>query len=432
MAGRGEGPGPTRDGSSKAGTASPRLRCVDLVRVPDARHGMVAVLNDGEGVGESVAVPPPLDAALPWMDGRRSTAIIAAAASRSSGVEIVVTEVEALVAELDEACLLDNDRFRVRQKEMREAFARLTVREASHAGGAYHADPKRLSAFIESDCLGASELQRPAGEVAALIAPHMDLWRAASGYGKAYGALAAGLGEEADTFFLLGTCHAGMRSPFALTRKAFATPFGNLSVDDAVVSELAAASAFDVFEDEYQHVKEHSIEFQAVLLHHLLGAERARRARIVPILCGLERSQSSRRDPTQDDQANGFLSALSDAVARLEGKAVVIAGADLAHVGPRFGDATPLDAEGREALRARDEETLARTLALDAQGFFEDTTSDLSRRRVCGVAPIYTLLRLGGALGVESARASLAGYTQHVDPREGSIVSHASISFARC
>ena len=32
-------------------------------------------------------------------------------------------------------------------------------------------------------------------------------------------------------------------------------------------------------------------------------------------------------------------------------------------------------------------------VALDAPGFFADTVPDLDDRRVCGVGPIYTMLR---------------------------------------
>jgi predicted class III extradiol MEMO1 family dioxygenase len=68
-----------------------------------------------------------------------------------------------------------------------------------------------------------------------------------------------------------------------------------------------------------------------------------------------------------------------------------------------------------------------RALDLDAEGFFRDTTADLEQRRICGVGPIYTLLRLVTRLGADGAK--MHHYAQHVDPAEGSIVSHTSIAF---
>ncbi|HVY44805.1 MAG TPA: MEMO1 family protein, partial [Minicystis sp.] len=103
------------------------------------------------------------------------------------------------------------------------------------------------------------------------------------------------------------------------------------------------------------------------------------------------------------------------------------AGADLAHVGPRFGDARPLDAAGRAALRRTDATSIDLALAGDAAGFFRQVAADLDVRRVCGLAPIYTMLRV-----LDEGRAGeLLNYEQCVDPDEGSIVSHASLAFWR-
>jgi hypothetical protein len=53
-------------------------------------------------------------------------------------------------------------------------------------------------------------------------------------------------------------------------------------------------------------------------------------------------------------------------------------------------------------------------------------SSDLDERRVCGLAPIWSLLRV-----VESSRAKgrVLHYEQTVDGEDGSIVSHAALGF---
>jgi len=257
----------------------------------------------------------------------------------------------------------------------------------------------------------------------------MDLWRAAVGYGHAYATLRPALPRDLETVVVLGTCHAGLRSAFCMTRKGFATPLGPLEVDGDLCDELASAALEDVYAEEFKHKGEHSIEFQCVFLRHVLGAERARSVRIVPILCGLGRSQVERSDPDRDRAAGGFLRALAEAIGRREGRVLVVAGADLAHVGPRFGDVVALDGEGRDKLRTRDMGSIDRALSGDAPGFFAHATEDLETRRVCGTGPLYTLLRAMEPLGARSGR--LLSYEQHVDPDEGSIVSHASIAFAK-
>jgi AmmeMemoRadiSam system protein B len=214
-----------------------------------------------------------------------------------------------------------------------------------------------------------------------------------------------------------------MRRPFAVCAKAFDTPLGALEPDHQAIRELSAASRFDLHEDEYFHKEEHSLEFQAVFLRHALGA-RAASARIIPVLCGLGAAQASRRDPSLDPEAESFLSALADLVERRAGRALVVAGADLAHVGPRFGDGRPLDERGRERLRQRDEESIALALGRDAPGFFQQVAADLATRRVCGLGPIYTMLRV-----LPPGRGERLHYDQHVDPDEGSIVSHTSLGY---
>ena len=57
--------------------------------------------------------------------------------------------------------------------------------------------------------------------------------------------------------------------------------------------------------------------------------------------------------------------------------------------------------------------------------FFHHVQGDLETRRVCGLGPIYALLRVlpGAPKGV------IAHYEQTIDPQEGSIVSHAAMAF---
>ena len=402
----------------------PRLRPVETIFVEDRARGRVLMLRDTEGIAPgAIVIPPHFAAVVARLDGRRSSAQIAIEASRASGRAVSAALVEQLTRELDVAYMLDTPRFRARRDEVVRAFAVAPVRPASHAGGAYHDDPRELCRFIEEQCLARAPARPARGRLIGLCAPHMDLWRASTGYGHAYRALAEGLDERIDTFILLGTSHAPMRRPFAVCAKVFATPLGPLAPDHDALRALAEAARFDVREDEYLHKGEHSLEFQAVFLRHALG-RRGSSARIVPVLCGLGDAQSSARDPALDADAESFIVALRRLVERRDGRALVIAGADLAHVGPRFGDARPLDDRGRDRLRARDRESIDLALGRDATGFFHQVASDLGTRRVCGLGPMYTMLRV-----LPPGLGERLHYDQHVDPDEGSIVSHASLAY---
>lgn len=401
----------------------PRLRPVETIFVPHPTFGKALLLRDSEGIAPSaMAIRADLAPIVGNFDGMSSVDAVARRASRQMGRMIDASLVARIVADLDAAYMLETPRYRERRREVVTAFANASERPAHHAGGAYHADPVELARFIEDDCLAKATPRASELPMKALCAPHMDLWRAAIGYGHAYRALASGLSPEVDTFFLLGTSHAPMRRPFAVCDKRFATPLGALSQDHEAIDLLARKSRFDVREDEYLHKGEHSIEFQVVFLRHLLGD---RPATIVPILCGLGDAPATTRDPLGDDDTASFLDALCEIVERRGRRAFLIAGADLAHVGPRFGDPRPLDVGQRDLLAARDAASIELMLRSDATGFFFQVAEDLEARRVCGLGPIYTLLRALPS-GTKGERLH---YTQNVDPTEGSIVSHASVAF---
>jgi AmmeMemoRadiSam system protein B len=428
----------------------PALRALESIVVPDKEHGRVLVLRDTQGVTDAHAViPPALAAVVTRFTGQVTCEAIAHAVSAEIGADVPVEVVVRLADELERGLFLEGAAFHQARIRVEQEFAEARVRPASHAGGAYHGDPLALERYIDEACLAKATTGRgangrnggdgsprtkgnggppktdDAGErMVALVAPHIDPWRGAVGYGHAYGALAAAVPPEADTFVLFGTSHAPMREPFALCRKAFATPLGAVAADEASVDALAAhADGFDPYADQFNHKREHSLEFQVVFLKHLLGD---RAIRIVPVLAGLGAHQVSGEDPARSEQVVRFLDGVRSLVASRPGRVVVVAGADLAHVGPRFGDAIPYDGKGRDRLERADRASLDRAASLDPGGFWAHVASDLDERRVCGLAPIWSLL---WALGSSQARGRVLHYEQTVDGDDGSIVSHAAVGF---
>lgn len=415
------------------------------------------MLRDTQGVTSSHAVlPMEVVPIVARFTGAMTCEEIARHASKELGETVPVDLVVKLASELEDALFVDGAPYRRERARIEREFADAAVRKASHAGGAYHGDPIQLAEYIEAECLGAAEAapgakrrgrsngeptsktndktdgdassgsngntERAGGQLVGLVAPHIDPWRGARCYGAAYSALAAALPRDADTFILFGTSHAPMREPFALCRKAFATPLGPLEADLEAIDAIADACEFDPYADQFNHKREHSLEFQAVFLRHILGT-RKRPPRIIPILAGLGDQQSTGDSPSRSKAITRFFDAIRKIVD--ERRAVVIAGADLAHVGPRFGDPRPFDEEQRSSLDATDRDSLAHAERLDAESFWKHVAADLETRRVCGLAPIYSLLR-----AIDSgARGEVRHYEQTVDPEEGSIVSHAAVGF---
>jgi AmmeMemoRadiSam system protein B len=236
------------------------------------------------------------------------------------------------------------------------------------------------------------------------VAPHIDYARGACGYARAYAALA---GTEADLFVVFGTAHETPPHLFTLTRRHYETPLGPVATDraavDALVRDLGEA---EVLADERCHAGEHSVELQLVVLRHLLR----RPFTALPVLCS---SISHLPEPARFTER--FLAALGRAV---RGRRVCfVAGADLAHVGPLYGDPRPPTPAEAAAIEAEDRRTLAHVAAGDPEGFHRAAVRGDARRRLCGIAPIYAAMRAAGS------GAALLHYERWTDGRD-------SVSFA--
>jgi AmmeMemoRadiSam system protein B len=171
-----------------------------------------------------------------------------------------------------------------------------------------------------------------------------------------------------------------------------------------VVNALAQAIGEErAFAEELHHKNEHSIELAAVWLHYFL---RPRQCEVIPILCGsFHEFIAGTASPQAYEPFERALDILGKAAAGK--RTVVVAAADLAHVGPNFGDPVPWTQPLRESLRATDASLLQTVTAGDHAGFFERVKRDGDRYKVCGLPPIYMTLRM-----LEGARGLSMGYDQ--------------------
>ncbi|MGY8880348.1 MAG: MEMO1 family protein, partial [Dehalococcoidia bacterium] len=124
------------------------------------------------------------------------------------------------------------------------------------------------------------------------------------------------------------------------------------------------------FADEFNHANEHSIELATVWLHRTVGNSDAK---MLPILCGsfgelLEDGASNIDDHPEISRVVRLLQSVS-----AERRTMFIAAADLAHVGPAFGDTElmPKDSEDRRRVEAEDEVLLEAIVNGSRSRFFE-------------------------------------------------------------
>jgi MEMO1 family protein len=182
-----------------------------------------------------------------------------------------------------------------------------------------------------------------------------------------------------------------------------------------------ARARHDCFDAELGHRKEHSIEFQAVFLRYVLGGRRP--FTVVPILASFAHEALARGRRAEDDPAVArFLDAVVETAAAQNRRVAYVAGADLAHVGPRFGDAKPVSPKDLARIEREDRAMLEPVADGDAAGFFASIEADGDRRRICGFSPIYALLRC-----LDGGRGGLRHYGQWPDPQ--AVVTHASMVF---
>jgi hypothetical protein len=294
------------------------------------------------------------------------------------------------VTALDEALLLDNGRFTQAWERMLTEYRQAPSRAPTSAGRSYPSDVDALQQMLDG-CLKATHMQ-PSGldQVTGLVSPHIDYARG----GPVYAAVwkhAADAVKAADLVVLLGTDHYGDHL-ITLTRQHYRTPFGVLPTAQEIVDALAEAVGPDeAFADELFHRVEHSIELAAVWLHH---ARDGQPCEIVPILCGtFGHFVQGKAELADDPTITALIDALKQATAGR--RVLIVAAADLAHVGPAFGGA-PQGMMERARLQTIDDALTEQICSGDAQGFFETIKRDEDRYNVCGLPPIYIALRLLG------------------------------------
>jgi AmmeMemoRadiSam system protein B len=368
----------------------------------------MVLLRDPLGLSDAqIAIPRPLGMLLALMDGTRDEAALEAALQVRAGVRMAPGLLSRLLADLDEAYLLDNERFAEAKGAALQRYREAPFRPLALDGASFPVVPEQamahLRAYVEALPPARSPTGIPsAGEgIRGVISPHIDYQRGGLVYAEVWQA-AAQAAREAELVILFGTDHQGENGTLTLTRQSYGTAWGMLPTDLGVVEDLAAVLGEEAaFAQELHHRGEHSIELAAVWLHFIRDG---RPVPLVPVLCGsFSGFVEGQGDPATHDPFAAALEVLREAMACR--RTLVVAAADLAHMGPAFGDPYGLDYIGRARLRNADQRLLQAVYDGDAAAFFEMLKAEGDRRHVCGLPPIYLTLRLLG-----EARGEPAGY----------------------
>jgi AmmeMemoRadiSam system protein B len=402
----------------------PRLRPIEAFPVQMNGQSFVCV-RDPEGLAEQ---PIFLNQALLFlvsrMTGEHTLRDIQADYFRATGEILPIETIEDLVAQLDERHYLDGPSFQRYYKALMQEYREAPSRPARHAGSAYEASCDALISqirdyFAPPEGPGNDSSPDFSKPLRGLIAPHIDFTRGGPTYAHAYQALADHPG--ADTYIIFGTCHTPMPQRFSVSDKDYETPLGKAVTDKEFVTRLLSRLG-KKYLDEFSHRSEHSIEFQTVCLRYTLRDRQE--FKIIPILVNsFHDIYSSGRTAAEDPEIRKVVNAVRETMGESPGRICIVAGADLAHVGRRFGDPSgPTEYSLREVAR-EDLNFLKLVEAGDAEGVFRSIAEDNDRRRVCGYPPIYMTLRCLGR-----SEGKLLQYRQWSDLNAGAAVTYAALA----
>jgi len=404
----------------------PKLIVVDAFPVEEDGRKMYCIRDPQNSDTNPLIVSELALYFMTFFDGRNSIDSIIAALKEKFGKAIQRTEFESLLKMLDNALLLDNEKYMEHQRSIENKFYNSDTREAYLSGLSYPENEEKLKNLLNDFFSKAKNklptLKGSSGVLRGLVSPHIDFTRGGTSYAVAYREILEQ--TDADTYLIFGTSHfAQTDNPFILTRKPFSTPFGKVETDLHFLNQLENKCNWDLYEGEIFHRTEHSIEFQVVFLQHILKGKK--NFKIIPVLCNsFHQFVNSGSSPAEDERISTFLTEIKKLIDSYGNSVLVIAGVDLAHVGPKFGDKDPIDEKTLSWIRQRDNISLGFTERIDAEGFYRSVEEEKDKRKICGLSSIYSLLKV-----TDASYGTILDYNNALDEDTGSVVTFASAGY---
>lgn len=396
--------------------AKPKLR--PLEPFASTEPGMIG-LRDPSGLSQVVlTLSEAALTILALLDGQRTLFEVQTEFRRQFGQHVSFETLAEIVTRLEESLFLDGPVF--------EAHCRRLLEQYRSAPARMVCDPRSLGLGGGAEAVFGPVLAEasPAagdGRIVGVIAPHLDYPRGRPCYGRAYAALANQ--DPPDRVVILGTNHFGLGSASSVvaTGLDFATPLGTTRTDRAFLERIEAHCG-DLRRHEYDHVREHSVELQVCWLQHLFGPDGFT---IVPFLCPdpCGPTGTAPRDGHGVDLGD-FAHLLGEEIAGDGQRTIIIAGADLSHIGMFFGDNRRVDGAFLAEVQARDQAILRCIERGDAAAVRECVAKDENPTRVCSTGCMFALMT-----ALPDARANVLGYHQAVTAAMQNCVTCAAVVF---
>ena len=365
----------------------PLIRTLNAIPVSQGVRQLV-LLEDPLGISEQpILIPPQVTPLLVLCDGTRNLSEIKSALASMYGLDVTLEEIQRWLEFFNDAALLDNDVFHSKKAQALESYRSAQARPMSLGDEIYPRRKKPLAQKLNSYLEHAQGTDNE-GQIIGMICPHIDYDRGWRVYADVMEESRQAL-LDAELLIVLGTDHVDDGNALTLTQQSYQTPYGVMPTVSKLVERLdQQLTAFDVFRGELRHQHEHSIELALVWLHHMRAGSPCS---VLPILCGGHELLFAEDTGRELAWVTVLVANLSEIIQSQ--KTVVIAAADLAHVGAVFGG-HQLPPDQRAEVALADERLLRRVKEVDPQGFIEEITRVQDRNNVCGITPIFLLLRL--------------------------------------
>lgn len=362
----------------------PALRPIDISPLPPQDGELFFALHDMSRVSpRTIAVSFAAYFVLAHFDGRTTLGELQGAFRQRFGADVSIEEVRSLAETLDQLLFLHGDRYERAYAERVAAYRAAPFRDNRSRwpeGEALRAEIEQVLALAPSAPLEAC---------AGLIAPHLDYQRGGPCYATAYAAVRAL--PAFDRYVILGTNHFGRARCVVATGKDVLTPLGPVRTDLPMIEELERRLGQSLRTHEYDHLAEHSVELQVHVLQAILGDHPFE---IVPLLC------PDPSGPTGTRPADGrgpdlgdFADALGALILEDRKRTLLIASADLSHVGMHFGEPAPTTREYLEKVGEWDQMLLGLLASGRAEEFVRRVADARNPTRICSVGCVYALAR---------------------------------------
>lgn len=379
------------------------------------------IIRDPSGLADAVlTVSEPALFILSLLDGRHERKSVQEKFIARYGAMLKSATLDTLIDNLERSRFLDGPSFDRYFAGLCDDYRAAPTRPsifASRLGSA-----GEVEALLEEMLPSSGYTAHGDGRLTGLIAPHLDYARGRPCYVSAYSALRGRTCP--DRCVILGTNHFGRSYSVVATGKSFETPLGVTAVDVRFLEAVEARCGYDLRAHEFDHRREHSIELQVLCLQHVFGPASFE---IVPVLC------PDPCGPTGMAPFDGggvdlrdFALALRDVMDQFSGDTLLVAGADLSHVGLEFGDSDTLDDAFLSAVEARDRAALNQLVQSAPDGFVQTLALESNPTRVCSAGCMYVLARV-----LHDSQPHLLRYHQAHTPAARICVSCAALTYSR-